>query len=166
MDNILLIIGLILALLGVFSSFIPILPDTPLSWTALFLLHFTKAVPDNWWFLGITGAITLFVCVMDYAIPAMGAKKFGGTKAGMIGATIGLIIGILSPIPGGLIIGTFLGAYIGEFSNKTGNKIALKAAFGTFIGLLTGTFMKFIITVIFLGLFLMIVWDHKETLFP
>lgn len=166
MDTSFFIIGLVLTLLGVLSSFVPILPDTLISWFGLLLLHLTKAVPDDWRFLGITAAVTVFIVAMDYVIPAMGTKKFGGTKAGMIGTTIGLFIGIIAPIPGGIIIGPFIGAFIGELSNKTENKAALKAAFGSFLGFLTGTFLKFITTIIFLGLFLIKTWKHKAALFP
>lgn len=166
MDITLLIIGLIFALLGIFGSFLPVLPGPPISWVGLLLLHLTKAVPDDWWFLGITAAVALFIFAIDYVIPAIGTKKFGGTKAGMIGTTIGLIIGILAPIPGGIIIGPFLGAFVGELSNKADNKTALKAAFGSFLGFLTGTFMKFVTTLIFLGLFITKAWEYRAALFP
>ena len=76
--------------------------------------------------------------MLDYFIPAIGAKHFGGTKAGMIGTTIGLILGLLSPIPGGIILGLFIGAFIGELiKDRNDSKKALKAAFGSFIGFLT-----------------------------
>lgn len=166
MDIALLIVGFIFMLIGILGSFLPVLPGPPLSWIGLLLLHLTKAVPNNWWFLGITGAVALLIFVLDYIIPVMGTKKFGGTKAGMIGTTIGLVVGLLAPIPGGIIIGPFLGAFLGELSNKADNKTALKAAFGSFLGFLTGTFMKFVTTVIFLGLFLSKVWEYRNALFP
>ena len=166
MDIALLTVGFIFMLIGILGSFLPVLPGPPLSWIGLLLLHLTKAVPGNWWFLGITAAVALLIFVLDYIIPVMGTKKFGGTKAGMIGTTIGLIVGLLAPIPGGIIIGPFLGAFLGELSNKADNKTALKAAFGSFLGFLTGTFMKFVTTVIFLGLFLSKVWEYRNALFP
>ena len=104
--------------------------------------------------------------VLEKRDPDMGTKKFGGTRAGMIGTTIGLIVGILAPIPFGIIIGPFIGAFLGELSNKADNKTALKAAFGSFLGFLTGAFMKFVVTMIFLGLFIKVVWEYKEGLFP
>jgi len=146
MDIALLIIGLLLCLLGIIGSFLPVLPGPPVSWVGLLLLHLTTAVTENWWLLGITGGIALLVFALDYIIPAMGTKKFGGTRAGMIGTTIGLIVGILAPIPFGIIIGPFVGAFLGELSNKADNKTALKAAFGSFLGFLTGAFMKFVVT--------------------
>jgi len=164
-DIALLIFGFLLMLVGLVGSFLPILPGPPLSWLGLLLLHLTKAIPDDWWILGPTLAVAIIVFVLDYIIPAIGTKKFGGTKAGMIGTTIGLIVGILAPIPGGIIIGPFLGALVGELSNKADKKTAVKAAFGSFLGFLTGTFLKFVVAVVFMGIFISTVWEYKEALF-
>jgi len=165
MDIFLTILGLLFVIIGLIGSFLPILPGPPLSWVGLLLLYLTDAVPDNWTFLGITLAIALLVFALDYIIPAIGAKKFGGTRAGMIGTTLGLIVGILTPIPGGIIIGPFIGALIGELSNKADSKTALKAAFGSFIGFITGTFLKFIVAIIYFGFFIKVLWNYKNILF-
>lgn len=165
MDIFLTIIGFFFMVIGLIGSFLPVLPGPTLSWVGLLLLYLTDAIPNNWTFLGITLAIALLVFALDYIIPAMGAKKFGGTRAGMIGTTIGLIVGIITPIPGGIIIGPFIGALLGELSNKADSKIALKAAFGSFIGFITGTFLKFIVAIIYFGLFIKTAWDYKSMLF-
>ena len=92
---------------------------------------------------------------MDYIIPAMGTKRFGGSKAGAWGTTIGLIIGILAPIPFGILIGPFVGALVGELAfNKTEGPQAFKAALGSFFGFLASTFLKFFATLVYLGLFI------------
>ncbi len=166
MDIALLVIGFILMLFGILGSFLPVLPGPPVSWVGLLLLHLTNAVPDDWWFIGITGVVALTIFIIDYIIPAIGTKRFGGTKAGMIGTTIGLIVGLLAPIPGGIFIGAFVGAFIGELSNKADNKTALRAAFGSFLGLLTGTFMKLIVTAIFLVFFFKIAIENSAALNP
>jgi len=168
MDIVLLVLGFILMLTGILGSFLPVLPGTPVSWFGLLLLYLTKAVPNDWWFLGITLTIAMIVFAMDYLIPAIGTKKFGGTRAGMIGTTIGLVVAIVFPILGilGIIIWPFVGAFLGELLNKADQKSALKAAFGSFIGFLTGTFLKFVVTVIFLGLFIAKAWEYKAALFP
>ena len=154
MDIFLTLIGVVFIIIGILGSFLPVLPGPPMSWVGLLLIHLTEAVPDDWWFLGITLVIALIVFALDYIIPAIGAKKFGGTRAGMIGTTIGLIVGIIAPIPFGIIIGPFLGAFLGELSNKADSSTAVKAAFGSFLGFLTGTFMKFIVAVIYTGFFI------------
>ncbi len=165
MDIFLVILAAFIMLLGIIGSFLPVLPGPLTSWIGLLVFHLTEAVPMNWTFLIITLIIALSIWLLDYIIPAMGTKKFGGSKYGMIGTTIGLIIGIIFLGPFGIIFGPFLGAYIGELINKSNSKTAAKAAFGSFLGFLTSTFIKFIVAVIYLGLFIGKVWDYSSALF-
>ncbi len=167
MDILLLVLGLLFMLIGILGSFLPALPGPPVSWVGLLLLYLTKAIPDDWTILGITLAIAIVVLALDYIIPAVGTKKFGGTKAGMIGTTLGLVVALIFPILGifGIIIWPFVGAMAGELINKADSKTALKAAFGSFIGFLTGTFLKFVVTMVYLGIFLMKVWEFRAGLF-
>lgn len=168
MDIALLIIGFIFMLIGILGSFLPVLPGPPLSWVGLLLLQLTSAVPKDGWFLGITGLIALVVFALDYVIPAMGTKKFGGTKAGMIGTTVGLLVALVFPFlgPFGIIVWPFVGALVGELLNKADKKTATKAAFGSFLGFLTGTFIKFLVAIVYLGLFISMAWEHRASLFP
>jgi uncharacterized protein len=165
MDIFLVIVAALFMLLGIIGSMLPVLPGPLTSWVGLLLLHLTDAVPMNWTFLVITLVIALLIWLLDYIIPALGTKKFGGSKYGMIGTSIGLIVGLLAPIPGGIIIGPFVGAYIGELLNKSNSDKALKAAFGSFLGFLTSTFIKFVVAVIYLGLFIVKFWDYKSDFF-
>jgi len=168
MDIFLLALGFILMLVGILGSFLPVLPGPPVSWVGLLLLYTTSVIPMNWTFLGITLAIALLVIALDYIIPAMGTKKFGGTRAGVIGTTIGLVVALIFPIfgPFGIIIWPFIGALAGELLNKADKKTATKAAFGSFLGFLTGTFLKFMVAIVFLGLFISKAWQYKSALFP
>jgi len=165
MDIFLVILAAFIMLLGIIGSFLPVLPGPLTSWFGLLVLHLTDAVPMNWTFLIITLIIALLIWLLDYIIPALGTKKFGGSKFGMIGTTIGLILGLIFLGPFGIIIGPFLGAYVGELMNKSNSKKAAKAAFGSFLGFLTSTFIKFIVAVIYLGLFIAKVWDNSSVLF-
>src|SRR5690606_2631921 len=110
MDIVLFILGFILIFVGILGSFLPVLPGPPVSWLGLLLLYLTKPVPDDWWVLGITLFLTVLVTVLDYVVPAMGTKKFGGSKAGMWGTTIGLLVAIFVPLfgPLGIIIWPFI----------------------------------------------------------
>ena len=165
MDILLVFIAALFIVLGMIGSFLPILPGPLTSWVGLLILHLTDAVPMNWVFLGIWLAVAILIWLLDYFIPAIGTKRFGGSKYGMIGTTIGLIVGLFSPIPFGIIIGPFAGALIGEMINKTDQQKAVKAAFGSFLGFLTSTFLKFVFSIIFLGLFVMKVWEYKSAIF-
>lgn len=165
MDILLFSIGAILMVVGIFGSFLPVLPGVPVSWLGLLLLHLTSAVPMNYTFLGITLLVTVIIFALQYAIPAMGTKYFGGSKAGMYGATIGLVAGIFIPIPFAILFCPFLGAYLGEIINKSDSRTALKAASGSFIGLLASTFMEFVVAAGFFILFLIKVIDYSSALF-
>lgn len=155
-------------IIGIVGSFLPVLPGPPISWVGLLLLHLTSAVPDDWWFLGITGVVALVITGLDYLIPVMGTRKFGGSRYGMVGTTVGLLVAIVFPVLGllGIIFWPFAGAVVGELLNKSKKDQALKAAFGSFIGFLTGTFLKFLVSMVFFGFFLVDAWTYMGDFFP
>ncbi|SHF88712.1 hypothetical protein SAMN05444396_102257 [Flavobacterium segetis] len=166
MDIFLLLLSFLCIIIGLIGSFLPVLPGPSISWLGILLLYFTTAVPANYWILGIALIITIVISVLDFVIPSQGTKKFGGSSYGVWGTNIGLVLGIIAPIPFGFLIGPFLGALIGELIYDSKNhKRALKAATGSFIGFLASSFMKFIICIMYLGLFFWIVWKYKSQLF-
>ncbi|MBN8566463.1 MAG: DUF456 domain-containing protein [Flavobacteriales bacterium] len=166
MDTTLLIIAFILMIVGILGSFLPVLPGPPISWVGLLLLYLTKAVPISYTVLGITLVVAIVVGILDYIIPAKGTKRFGGSKYGIWGTNIGLVVGILVPIPFGFIIGPFIGAFIGEMINDSNDsQKAFKAATGSFMGFLASTFIKFVVSIVFFGLFLLKVWEYRSELF-
>jgi len=165
MDIFLIVLAAFFMILGIIGSFLPVLPGPLTSWIGLLIFHLTDVVPMNWTFLSITLIVATTIWILDYIIPAMGTKRFGGSKAGMIGTSTGLIVGLLAPIPGGIIIGPFVGALVGELLNKSEFNKALKAAFGSFLGFLASTFIKFIVALVFLGLFIVKVVEYQDVLF-
>ncbi|WP_316635174.1 DUF456 domain-containing protein [uncultured Flavobacterium sp.] len=166
MDLLLLSLGFICMIVGIFGSFLPVLPGLSSCWVGLLLLYLTKAVENNYWVLGITLLLTIIITVLDYVIPAKGTKKFGGSSYGVWGTNIGLIVGILAPIPFGVIIGPFLGALVGELIYDSKNhQRALKAATGSVLGFLASSFINFMFCIIFLGIFLNVTWRYRALLF-
>lgn len=165
MDIFLIILCFILILLGIAGSFLPVLPGPITGWAGLLLLHLTKAVPMSYTFLGITLAISIIILVLDYIIPAMGTKKFGGSKYGAIGTTVGLLIGLIVPIPLGFVIGAFLGAFIGEIIFIPNFPRAIRAALGSFLGFLASTTIKFMVSLVFAGLFIAKLLEYWDDFF-
>lgn len=163
MDIFLILIGFTLVLLGLVGSFVPIIPGPISAWLGMLVLYQTSFLALDFYFLGTTLIIALGVFLLDYFIPMIGAKKFGGTKAGATGATLGLLIGVLFMGPIGLFVGPFIGALfvelIRDFSDK---KTALKAAMGSLIGFLTGVFLKFSVTLVYAIYFIKILWNHRS----
>lgn len=160
MDIVLIFLGLMCCIIGLFGSFLPVLPGPIISWVGLLFLYLTSFVPNNYWVLSITLILTIIISILDYTIPAKGTKKFGGTKYGVWGTNIGLIIGLFFP-PIGFIIGLFLGALLGELIyNSQNKKGALKAATGAFLGFLASSFIKFMLCLSFLILFIWVAIDN------
>lgn len=165
MDSILLLLGFICTIVGIVGSFLPALPGPGLSWLGLVFLYSTEAVPENYWVLGITLLFTIIILILDYIIPAKGTKHFGGSKYGVWGTNIGLLVGLfLIPIPFGFVIGAFAGALLGElYYDRQDHKRALKAATGSFIGFLASSFMKFVVCMVFFGIYLYVGWEYRHS---
>jgi len=148
MDIALAVIGTALVLLGFIGSILPVIPGPPISWVGLLLLKWTHYITDHGNAYGNALWILLFfvilVTILDYVVPIMGTKKFGGSKRGVWGATIGVVVGLFFG-PLGIIIGPFLGAYIGEITTGKKERDALRAAWGSFVGFLLGVGMKLMV---------------------
>lgn len=139
-----LIIGATIILTGLIGAIFPGIPGPVTSYIGLLICLLSEYFMISSEVLITLGIIAAIITVIDYLIPIYGTRKFGGTRAGVIGSIIGLIAGIFF-LPGiGIIIGPFVGAFIGELLAGSKSDKALKAAFGSFIGFITGTFMKLI----------------------
>jgi len=148
MDITLAVLGTALVLIGFIGSILPVIPGPPISWVGLLLLKWTDFVNDHGAAYENALWILLFfvvlVTILDYVVPIMGTKKFGGSKRGVWGATIGVVVGLFFG-PLGIIIGPFLGAYIGEITTGKKEREALRAAWGSFVGFLLGVGMKLMV---------------------
>jgi len=145
MDVTLAILGMVLVLIGFIGSILPIVPGPPISWAGFLLLKWTDYINNGAEGYENTLWVLLFfvilVTILDYVVPILGTKKYGGSKRGVWGATIGVVVGLFFG-PLGIIIGPFLGAYIGEITTGKKDREALKAAWGSFVGFLLGVGLK------------------------
>jgi hypothetical protein len=161
MDTILLILGFVCVIVGIFGSFLPVLPGPIVSWIGLLLLYFTEKVAMNYWILGISLLIVVIISILDYTIPAKGTRKFGGSSYGIWGTNIGMLVGFFVPIPFGFVIGAFVGAFVGELIyNSQDKNRALKAATGSFLGFLASSFMKLVVCLGFVALYVVIAFRN------
>jgi len=140
-DILLVILGFSFLIGGFLGCIIPVIPGPPLSYAALLLLHFTRFAGFSVQFLLITAIVTIIVTVVDYVLPMWGIRKWGGSRAGTIGAVIGLLIGLFFA-PVGIIAGPFAGAVVGELITGNNTDTAFRSGFGSFMGFLFGTAMK------------------------
>ena len=78
---VLVILGGLLHLAGLVGCILPVLPGPPLSWLGLLSLHFAfDDSPFSTLFLLLALAAAIGVTVLDYVVPAAGARKAGARK--------------------------------------------------------------------------------------
>ena len=140
-DIFLVILGLCLLVGGWVGCILPVMPGPPMSYIALLLLQATRFADFSGKFLLITAAITIVVTIIDFILPVWGTRKWGGSRAGTVGAILGLIVGLFFP-PVGIIVGPFAGAVVCELIAGSNKDAALKSGFGSFVGFITGAVMK------------------------
>jgi Uncharacterized protein conserved in bacteria len=144
-ESILIIAVVLLIIVSFAGCVLPVLPGPSFAFAALLLLKFSEAGSGiSWTWICVFAVLTLAVVLLDFIIPALGAKKFGGTSAGIWGAAVGIIAGLFF-FPLGIILFPFFGAFIGELISGKSYKKSFKAAFGTFAGFLFGTGLKLIL---------------------
>lgn len=143
MDIVLIVLGALCLLAGIAGCVLPILPGVPLAYAGLLLLQLTDAVQFTWQFLLIWAAVVVAVQVLDYFVPALGTKRYGGSKWGVWGSTIGVFVGLFFG-PWGVVIGPFVGAVLFELLGGKDTRAAIRAGWGSFIGLMAGTILKLI----------------------
>lgn len=136
-------IGLLLSVLGLVACLLPVLPGPPISFISLLLLSWVKNwEPFSSTLLFTLAGATALVLILDYIVPAAGARRYGASKWGVWGSVAGMLVGLVFFPPFGLFIGAFLGAMAGElYVGKTGDE-AFRAGFGVFVGVLFGIGIK------------------------
>ena len=134
-------VGIILLSIGIYS----------------FATRFSAAVSFN--LLILFCVLTLFAETADNWLMALGARKFGASRAAVwlsfVGAILGsvllgpllaLVMGILGPFVGAFA-GSFLIVFLYEYLRKKQVKEALRAGWGTVLGRTAGIILKMAIGV-------------------
>jgi len=153
--TLLIILGLLLALAGVFGCIFPVIPGPPLGYLALIILSWAKGwEPFGTTFLIIMAGLTILVSISDYLLPAMGAKKYGASRLSLWVSMAGMVIGLFLFPPWGMIIGAFLGAVAGELLAGRQGKSALRAGWGVFVGNMLSAGLKLALTGVMLILYI------------
>ncbi|MBV6643917.1 MAG: DUF456 domain-containing protein [Cyclobacteriaceae bacterium] len=144
----LIVLAFLLVAAGIIFSVLPPLPGPILAYGALWCTHFSaieNQISVGWWIFWTL--LALGITILDYMLPVMATKKFGGTKAGIYGGIIGTVAGVLLPIPFGIILGPLLGAIIGDLIGGNQWRAALKSGFGSFLGFVTATLAKVLVSI-------------------
>ena len=146
------IAGVLLIAVGLAGIVLPALPGVPLVFLGVVLIAwadgFTKI---GGWMLGVCGVLTILAVGVDYLAGALGAKKLGATKWGVLGAVVGIIPGLFFGLPG-MILGPAIGAVAFEYWKNPDFKAASKAGAGVMIGFAIGIVAKCALALAILGI--------------
>jgi len=150
-----LTLTLLVMLVGFIGSIVPFLPGPPLVLIA--------ALGHRLWFgehsvsglvLLYLAALTAIALLLDHFASVYGAKRFGATWRGLLGAFVGGVVGIFFNIPG-IIIGPFLGAMLFELMGGYKIDKASRAGLGATLGVFAGIIGKCVLSIVMIGIFTM-----------
>ena len=141
-----LVVAWLILIVAIVGSVLPVLPGPPIAYLAVLLLDWRA----GWVLSGREHAVVIAVItiatVLDFIVPAMGAKRFGASRLGTRMSLVGMIVGLVFP-PWGLFIGAAVGAVAGELLAGKREREALRAAFGVLAGTVAGTMLKLTVVV-------------------
>lgn len=149
-----------LFLMGFIGSFLPFLPGTFLIWAGI-ILHYlwVPQVSVSGLFLILATLALGLTFVIDFLLSLWGARRFGASAKGLLGAVIGGIVGLFIPPPLlWVILGPFIGAFAFEFLSGRGFAAASTASIGTVLGTFIAYFAKIGINLGLIVAFLGQVW--------
>jgi uncharacterized protein YqgC (DUF456 family) len=144
-DTSALLLSCLCFVVGLLGSFLPIIPGNLIVWLGI-LSHrlWLGEASVSWLLVCTTGFLTLSALLADCLLGLWGAKRFGASKNGLIGALIGAIIGLFIPPPLlWLILGPLLGAIVGELTAGKSLTSGSKAGLGALLGSLLAFIVKF-----------------------
>jgi len=135
MTTVWIILGLLLAIIGLFASVVPVLPGPFISFVSLLVLSFAR----QWEVFSTTGLVVfavlaVLVSLSDTLFSIVGARRYGASRYGITGSIIGMLVGMFYIPPAGIFLGAVVGALIGELVAGKTRSEALRAGWGVLVG--------------------------------
>ncbi len=138
--------------IGAVGELLPGIPGFPLIIGSVLAWGFLTKFAGIGWSMVVVISLLVLSAIADFLGSYLGAKRFGASKWGQIGAIVGLVLGVFGLLPAlplggpliGLFFGPFIGAFIGEILTRKPEpgqnrfQIALKVSFGTVVGSFIG----------------------------
>ncbi len=158
MDSLWWFAAIVLMAVGLLGTILPIVPGAVII-LGTAIGHRFMVGPEKgmgWLGLAVLVALTLLSYGLEFLSGYFGAKYFGATKWGVIGAIIGGIVGIFTGFVT-LLVAPIIGAIVGELIAGKQLINAGKAGWGTLLGNLFGMIGKLLIALAMIIVFLMTV---------
>ncbi len=140
---------------GLAGVVVPVIPGAIVLFLGALIHKWMLPEYLDWWTIGGLGLLVIVDRVVDFLGTALGAKWFGGTKWGIIGALVGGFVGLFLGIIG-IIIGPVIGAIVFEIIwAKSHPKEAARAGVGAGVGFGISTLGRLIVCIIMLSIIFM-----------
>jgi len=149
---------IVLFAVGLIGTIAPVLPGTTIILAAAIIHHLMLGADKSigWKAIVVLVLLALLSYVFDFLGSYFGAKYFGATKWGALGAIIGALVGLFFGIIG-LFVGPVIGAVAGEFIAGKRMIDAGRAGWGTLLGNIGAIVGKLIIALAMITIFLLTV---------
>jgi hypothetical protein len=143
-------------MIGLAGSLLPVVPGSLIVWLGVIVHRLWMGADASvaWKVVILTGVLTLLGQLADFVMGVWGARRFGATWKGAVGAFAGAFVGFFIPPPlFWLIVGPIIGAVIGELAAGRTFREGGKAGVGTVVGGIVAFALKFGISVCVIALF-------------
>ena len=145
----------VLFIVGLVGCVLPVLPGHLfiIAGAIAYRLMVGPGAGIAWWGFAILVLLMAIAQAFEIISGSLGAKWFGGSKWGVIGALVGGIAGLFF-LPFGLILGPLIGAFGFEkaFAKKD-NRESVNSGVGSLVGVVAGMVFKIVIGVMMIGWF-------------
>jgi len=141
---------------GLAGSLLPVVPGSLIVWLGVIVhrLWLGADASVTWKIVALTGLLTLLAQIADFIMGIWGARRFGASWKGAVGAFAGAFVGFFIPPPlFWLIMGPITGAIIGELAAGRSFRDGGKAGIGTVIGGILAFALKTGVSVCVIALF-------------
>jgi uncharacterized protein YqgC (DUF456 family) len=146
---------IVLFAVGLIGTVLPVLPGTTIILAAAIIHRLVLGAEKSigWKTIVALVLLTLLSYVFDFLGSYFGAKYFGATKWGAVGAILGALVGLFLGLIG-LFVGPVIGAIAGEVIAGKRMIDAGRAGWGSLLGNLGAMIAKLIIALAMITIFL------------
>ena len=149
------LLTIVLLAVGLIGTVLPVLPGTTIILAAAIIHRLVLGAEKSigWKTIVALVLLTLLSYVFDFLGSYFGAKYFGATKWGAVGAILGALVGLFLGLIG-LFVGPVIGAVVGEVIAGKRMIDAGRAGWGSLLGNIGAMLAKLIIALAMITIFL------------
>ncbi len=158
-ESALLAIALVVIAVGLVGTVVPHLPGMPLVLAGIALF----SIGTGFRIIGLLQFVVfvllgIFGMGLNLLGDLFGARAFGASRWGMLGAVIGLVLGLVLAGPFGIVIGPLIGAVGFELARGREMSSALRSGVGVLVGYVLGALAEVVIALAMTGWFIWSAW--------